>query len=93
MENLMIDHAQYLGGHKLLLTFSNRKQRIVDMYPILLSSTGTIKNSCRHLIFRKFKMVNGNVSWGENDDVIFPVTFLYNMKPGAFQKDEVLYVL
>jgi len=43
--------------------------------------------------FKKFEVANGNIFWGKDEEVIFPVSFLYNSKYGRTQKEEVLYVI
>lgn len=74
--------------------FSDKKQRIIDFYPLLAE---TLKGYyTKYLLpanFKKFTVSDGNISWGDNEEVIFPVSFLYNSKIGVTQKEEVLYIL
>ena len=44
-------------------------------------------------LFRKFKVETGNIYWGKNEDIIFPVSFLYNNTGAKTVKEEILYVL
>ena len=41
--------------------------------------------------FKSFTVANGNIYWGANEEVIFPVLFLYNSRNGVTQKEEILY--
>jgi len=91
---LSIVKADYVNGFKVLILFSNRKQKIIDFYPLLAK---TLKGYyTKYLLpanFKKFTVSNGNISWGNNEVVIFPVSFLYNSKNGVTQKEDVLYII
>lgn len=93
-EILSISKANYINGFKILVSFSNGKQRIIDFYLVL---SKTLKGFYRKYLlpsnFRKFVVKNGNISWGDNEEVIFPVSFLYTSKKGVTQKEEVLYII
>lgn len=76
---LTVTNAEYVGGLSLKLRFSDGVERIVDF-------TGFIK-SHPHIQyqqymkpenFRMFTIDNGNVVWGQDWDLIFPVEDLYN---------------
>lgn len=91
---LSIIKADYVNGFKVLILFSDKKQRIMDFYPLL---SKTLKGYyIKYLLpanFKKFTVSNGNISWGNSEEVIFPVSFLYNSKNGVTQKEEVLYII
>lgn len=93
-EKLSITKANYISGFKVLISFSNGKQRIIDFYPLF---SKTLKGYySKYLLpanFKKFVVKNGNISWGDSEEVIFPVSFLYNSKNGVTQKEEVLYII
>ena len=91
--NLKIVKAHFLGGYKILLTFSNGMQRIINFQPIFNKYVKGYYS--KHFIpenFKKFIIKNGNIYWGKNEEVIFPVSFLSKSKHGITQKEEVLYV-
>jgi hypothetical protein len=78
IENLLVNDATYLDGYKISIAFNDGKINIVDFKPFLESK----QNS--HLIkyldtslFKKFHIDNGNLVWGKNWDLIFPVKQLY----------------
>jgi len=43
--------------------------------------------------FKKFIVTNGNIYWGRNEDVIFPVHVLYDENYEDTSKEEILYIL
>lgn len=94
IQKLSIIKANYINSFKVLLSFSNGKQRIIDFYPLF---SKTLKGyHSKYLLpdnFKKFIVKNGNVSWGDSEEVIFPVSFLYNSKNGVTQKEEMLYII
>ena len=93
-ETLSIIKAYYLGNLTLSLTFSNGVQKRLNFSPLFRKHLkGYYKQFLQPPFFKTFIVANGNVSWGENEDVIFPVSFLYNQQKALTEKDEVLYVL
>ncbi len=93
-ENLSIIKAEYLCGCKILISFSNSRQRLIDFQPLFLKFVkGEYGKFFEPANFKKFAIKEGNISWGKNEDVIFPIAFLYNTKHGVTQSEEVLYVL
>jgi hypothetical protein len=92
-KNLIITNAWYLGGYKILISFSDGRQRIVNFEPIFSKYLkGFYEKFLLTSNFKKFVVANGNISWGKNEDVIFPVSFLYSCRYGTNQKEKVLYV-
>lgn len=93
-EKLSIIKADYISGFKVLVSFSNGKQRIIDFYPLL---SKTLKGYyTKYLLpanFKNFAVKDGNILWGDNEEVIFPVSFLYKSKNGVTQKEEVLCII
>ena len=87
-------NAHFLGGHKIFLNFSNGLQRIINFQPIFNKYVkGYYAKYFLPENFKKFIINNGNIYWGKNEDVIFPVLFLLKSKQGVTQKEEVLYVI
>ena len=93
-EILTVVKAQHVIGYKVLIQFSNGKQRIIDFEPLFKKFVkGAYSKWSSAVNFKKFVVERGNISWGKNEDIIFPVSFLYSSKSGITQKEEVLYVI
>jgi hypothetical protein len=93
-ETLSIIKAEYLCGYKILIYFFNSRQRVVDFQPIFLKYVkGEYSKYFEIGNFKKFVIKDGNISWGKNEDIIFPVAFLYKTKHGETQREEVVYVI
>ena len=75
------------------LFFSNGEQRIVNFIKLISTLTGAYAKYILPQNFKKFIVKNGNVYWGKNEDVIFPVNILYTGSFSKKPKEEILYVL
>ena len=76
---ICIEHAEYVEGLVLRLFFSDGTSRDVDFKPFILANPHPQYN--RYIEpknFKKFTIEYGNVVWGKNWDMIFPVSQLYN---------------
>lgn len=81
IQKLSIIRANYISGFKVLISFSNTKQKIIDFYPLLSKNLKGYYSKYLSLAnFKKFIVKNGNISWGDSEEVIFPVSFLYHSK-------------
>ena len=85
--------ALYLKDFEVLLYFNNNWQRIVNFLPFFSKLYGAYVKYSRHKNFKKFFVENGNIFWGENEDVIFPVSTLYNGSFSKKPKEEILYTI
>lgn len=93
-QNVKIVKAYFLGGYKILLNFSDGRQRIINFLPIFKKYVkGYYSKYFLSENFKRFIVENGNIYWGENEEVIFTVSFLLNSRYGITQKEEVLYVI
>lgn len=80
-DEMKIVKAEYIEGYKVKLTFSDKKERIVDFGEFILTSTYSTFNQYKDLNkFKKFKLENGNIVWGKDWDLIFPLEQLYEGK-------------
>lgn len=76
---LTVVSAEYLGGLSLKLTFSDGFVRVLDFSEYL-----SIHPHPQHDIyrnpdkFREYYIENGNVVWGKDWDLIFPIEDLYS---------------
>ena len=80
MENqLAVVEARYLGDLSLELFFSDGAQRQLDFAPFLKSHPHPQYSRYLHpRYFKHFSIENGNVVWGKNWDLVFPVEQLYS---------------
>ena len=76
---MTIVDAVYTGGLSLSLTFSDGIVRVVDFESFIKKYPQPQYD--RYLdpdCFQTFSIENGNVVWGKDWDMIFPVEDLYN---------------
>lgn len=78
MKTVSIVDAKYLSGYKIKLTFSDGVSRIVDFSPFLSThSHPQYDKYKKQTLFKKYKLEMGNIVWGKNWDLVFPVYELY----------------
>jgi hypothetical protein len=81
MRNLKIIKAEYNGGYRIELTFSDEVKKTVDFGVFLKEHPHSQHDKYKKQEnFKKFKIDNGNIVWGKNWDLIFPLEQLYNGK-------------
>ena len=71
--------AEYAGDVRLKLFFNDGTSHTVDFGPFILSHPHPQYN--RYIdpkYFKKFRIEHGNVVWGKNCDLIFPLEQLYS---------------
>lgn len=81
MEVRKIIEVTDLGDFKIQITFNNLEQKQVDIGDFIRRNPHPQYN--KYLDpkkFKKFSIVNGNVVWGKNWDLIFPIEQLYSGK-------------
>lgn len=73
-----VANAVYLDGYRLRIAFTDGKEKEVDFSTFILGNQkqalAKYKNSA---FFKKFRIEQGNIVWGKNWDLIFPVQELY----------------
>ncbi len=73
-----IVRAKYISDYKVKLFFSDKKIRIIDFGVFILNSTYATFAQYKDLKkFKKFRIENGNIVWGKDWDLIFPLAELY----------------
>ena len=90
-KNLIITDARYVHDFSLALTFNTGKCRIVDFLPLFqkyVKGNNLIYFAPER--FKKFILKNGNIYWGRNEDVIFPVQLLYSGGLNSKYNDEII---
>lgn len=78
IENPTINTATYLEGYKVSIVFNDGKTSIVDFGPFLASKKSSyLKKYINPLLFKNFHIEDGNIVWGKDWDMIFPLHQLY----------------
>lgn len=79
MKSLAVTSATYLTDYRLLVAFNDGTSQEIDFAPVLNQfSTGDYRAVYRQQEhFRAFAIENGNLVWGEDWDLIFPVWKLH----------------
>jgi Protein of unknown function (DUF2442) len=78
---ISVKEARHLEGYKLEVIFNDNKRKIVDFSGFLQTHSHPQYNKYKkENNFRKFKIENGNIVWGRDWDMIFPVYDLYKGK-------------
>lgn len=81
MKTISVIAAKHAGNHKLEIVFANNKRRVVDFEQFLQNHNHPQFNKYKKQAnFKRFKIENGNIVWGKDWDMIFPVWNLYNGK-------------
>ena len=75
---LYIVRAEYAGDVSLHIFFSDGTSQTVDFKPFILAHPHPQYNRYNEpKNFKKFTIEHGNVVWGKNWDMIFPIEQLY----------------
>lgn len=78
MDRLYITNATDMGNLTVSLTFNDNTVQTVDVGEFIRRHPHPQYNKyldCRK--FRRFTIENGNIVWGKNWDLVFPVEQLY----------------
>lgn len=78
MNDLTIIEAHYTTGYCLQLSFSDGTSQVVDFGPFLQNHPHPAYNKYRQLAnVKRFHIERGNIVWGRDWDLIFPVSQLH----------------
>ena len=78
MRTLAITEAEYTGEYRLRLSFSDGTSQEVDFGSFLLNHPHPQHDKYRKLAnFKRFRIERGNIVWGKDWDLIFPVSQLH----------------
>ncbi|MEO5947333.1 MAG: hypothetical protein ABIP79_11000 [Chitinophagaceae bacterium] len=81
MKIISVREAKYIDGFKVELLFSDNNKKVVDFSGFLKTHNHPQYNKYKkEANFKKFSIENGNVVWGKDWDMIFPVYDLYKGK-------------
>jgi Protein of unknown function (DUF2442) len=94
-KSLRIFAARYISDFTIAITFSSGKTQLIDFLPLFQKYVkGDNLKYYAPERFKKFIVKKGNIYWGKNEDVIFPVANL--LKESLSSKDpseEILYII
>jgi hypothetical protein len=83
--DLKIKDAEYLQELTLKITFSDSTEKIVDFSSFLMHHSHPQHDAYRDpQQFKKYSIVSGNIVWGKDWDMVFPVEDIYNGKLTSF---------
>jgi hypothetical protein len=81
MKRITVKEVRYIQEYKLEILFTDKKKSIVDFKIFFNTHSHPQYNKYKKPEeFRKFKVENGNIIWGKDWDMIFPVYDLYEGK-------------
>ena len=81
MKSISVKEAKYIDGFKVELLFSDNNKKVVDFSVFFETHSHPQYNKYKKPAnFKKFTIENGNVVWGKDWDMIFPVYDLYKGK-------------
>lgn len=78
---MKVVRAKYLADYKILISFSDLTQQVVDFGPFLTDHPHPQYDKYKNPgHFKKFKIERGNIVWGKDWDLIFPIDQLHSGK-------------
>jgi hypothetical protein len=78
MKTILVTGATYIQAYKVKIKFSDNTSRVIDFEPFLKGNPHPQWDKYKNVDnFKKFKIENGNLVWGRNWDLIFPISGLY----------------
>ena len=83
MKTVDVIKACYLEEYKIEIYFSDNTSQVVDFWPFLKKNDHPLFNQYHNIeAFKKFKIdpKAGNIVWGDDWDLIFPISQLYKGK-------------
>jgi len=78
MKTIQVERATYVDGYRIEIEFSDRTAKTVDFDIFLAKHPHPAHDKYKDInLFKQFKIESGNIVWGKNWDLIFPVDQLY----------------
>lgn len=78
MEIINVVKAEYVGNLSIRLWFNDNTMKVINVGDFLRKKPHPQTNKyLEERNFLKFKIEDGNIVWGKNADVIFPVAQLH----------------
>ena len=93
-ENIVVLAGRYVYDFSIAITFSSGAIQIVNFLPLFEKYVkGDNLKYFAPERFKKFIVKNGNIYWGRNEDIIFPVSFLLKGPVSDVALEEILYFI
>ena len=94
-ENISVVAARYLNDFSVAVSFSCGSTQLVNFLPLFEKNVkGDNLKYFAPERFKKFIVNNGNIYWGNNEEVIFPISaFFKDAVLNAKPPEELLYVI
>jgi hypothetical protein len=78
MKAISVSNATNIDGYRLEVEFNDKKRSVVDFAGFLQTHSHPQYNKYKKPEYcKRFKIENGNIVWGKDWDMIFPVYNLY----------------
>ena len=94
-ENITVVAARYLNDFSVAVSFSCGSTQLVNFLPLFEKNVNG--DNLKYFAperFKKFIVNNGNIYWGKNEEVIFPISaFFKDTVLKAKAPEELLYVI
>ncbi len=93
-ENIKVVAAHYLNDFSVAVTFSCGSTQLINFLPLFEKHVeGDNLKYFSPERFKQFIVKDGNISWGKNQDIIFPVSLFFKVEAlQAKAPEEILYV-
>jgi len=78
MKTICIEKATYIEPYKVEILFSDKTIKTVDFGLFLVKNPHPVHDKYKDVkLFKEFKIESGNLVWGKDWDLIFPINQLY----------------
>jgi len=94
-ESVAIASARFVHDFSIAITLPTGQTRLINFLPLFQKYVkGENLKYYAPDRFNKFIIKNGNIYWGRNEDVIFPVSILINKEDiNKKNTEEILYII
>jgi len=81
MKTIQVEKARYIDGYIVEIGFNDKTSKTIDFGNFLVKHPHPQHEKYKDIqLFKQFKIEAGNIVWGENWDLIFPIIQLYKGK-------------
>jgi hypothetical protein len=93
-ETITVAAVRYVSGFSIAISFSSGDIRVVNFLPLFEKYVkGDNMKYFAPERFKKFIVKSGNIYWGKNEDIIFPVSLLLKGSAAEVGNEEILYII
>ena len=95
VESVTVESAKYINDFSIAISFSSGFIKIVNFFPLFeMYAKGINLKYFALEKFKKFIVKNGNIYWGRNEDLIFPISSLLKFNElQHLHSEEILYII